>query len=106
MTVNITQFKYEGAWGPFKIKSICEECNLTTSILKNMMEKEFKDKDVIFETKPWLSNWIYCFLKGCWHAPIIVVDGKKFYQFSEKQPLFNREELKNYVYKKVEEAQT
>lgn len=44
--VVITQFKWEGRLGPFHIKTSCGECNLTSSILKNMMENEFKNKNV------------------------------------------------------------
>jgi hypothetical protein len=101
MTVNITQYKYQGKWGPFKLKSACEECNLTTQIIQDMMKNEFMDKDVVFETKPWLDNWIGLFLKGAWHAPIILVNGKKFYVYNEKNPLFNRKELVDLVLSKL-----
>ncbi len=101
MTVKITQYKYQGTWGPFKIKSACEECNLTTQVLKDMIQREFKGKDVLFETKPWLDNWPGLLLKGARHAPIILVDGKKFYHFSKKNPLFNRKELEGLVLSKL-----
>ncbi len=97
MTVKITQYKWEGNWGPFKITSNCSECDLTIQMLNYLMDTEFKDKDVKFELKPWLNNWIYCLLRGTWHAPIIMVNNKKFHQFSEKDPIFNKEKLVEHV---------
>jgi len=91
--VLITQFKWAGKLGPFNIKTSCSECDLTTSTLKDIMETEFKDKNVKLNVKPWLDNFFYCILRGTWHPPIIMVNGKKFYQFNEKQPLFDREKL-------------
>lgn len=91
--VTITQFKWAGKLGPFHIKTSCDECDLTTTILRDMMQNEFKDKDVTLEVKPWLDNLLYCLLRGAWHAPIIMVNGKKLYQFSKKQPLFDRNNI-------------
>jgi hypothetical protein len=101
MTVTITQYKYAGKWGPFKITSACEECDLTTATIEDMMENEFKGKDVILRKKPWLDNWISCIFKGAWHAPIVIVDGKKFYQFSDENPLFDRKKLENLIKNKL-----
>ncbi len=102
MPVKITQYKYEGRWGPFKIDEPCRECDVTTGVLKDMMKKELKGLDVVLEIKPWLDNWIYCLSRGAWHAPIIMVDNNKFYQYSEKEPLFNREKLKEAIIKRKE----
>ena len=54
--------------------------DFNTALLHDMMEKEFKDKDVIFEIKPWLDNWFKVLLKRGWHAPVIMVNGKVFAQ--------------------------
>ncbi|MDP6685981.1 MAG: hypothetical protein QGI05_03415 [Candidatus Omnitrophota bacterium] len=91
--VVITQFKWAGSLGPIHIKNTCSECDITTAILKNMIEKEFKGKGVALEIKPWLDNLFYCLLRGAWHAPIIMVNGSKFHQFSRKKPLFDRAKL-------------
>jgi len=101
MTVNITQYKWAGKLGPFEIKTKCDECDITSSILEDMLEKDFKDKDVIIEIKPWLNNFFYCFIRLAWHAPLILVDGKKFHQFNTKNPIFDRKKLKELVYKKL-----
>jgi hypothetical protein len=101
MPVKITLYKYLGKWGPFRIKEACEECDIASGILKDMMKNEFKGRAVTYEEKPWLNNWIYCLLRGAWHAPIVMVNGRRFHQFSEKDPIFNREKLKEHVLMKL-----
>lgn len=101
-TVVITKFNWAGRLGPFKIKTSCGECDLTTSVLKGLMEKEFKDKNVRLEIKPWLDNLFYCILRMCWHAPIVMVNGRKFHQYSKKHPLFDRQRLVELVNKYLE----
>lgn len=96
-SVVINFFEWAGKLGPFRIKTHCGDCDLTIAILKAMMEDEFKGKDVKLEIKPWLDNFFYCIARGTWHAPIIIVNGKKFYQFSEEEPLFDREKLEQVV---------
>ena len=91
--VVITQFKWAGKFGPIQIKSHCGECDLTTTFLKKLMEEEFKDKNVKLEIKPWLDNIFYCILRGARHAPIVMVNGKKFHQHSKKYPLFDKNKL-------------
>lgn len=99
--VTITQFKWAGKLGPVRIKTTCDQCDLTTATLQNMMENEFKGKSVAFEVKPWLDNLFYCLVRGTWHAPIIMVNGKKFYQFKEEEPLFNPDKLAEQVKKEL-----
>ena len=96
--VNIELFLWEGKFGPFKIKSHCEECDIEESILKNMMEEDFKGKNVKLTVKPWLDNWLYCLCKFSWHPPILIVNGKKFHQYSYNKPLFDRNLLKKRVF--------
>jgi len=76
--VLIEQYKWAGKWGPFKVKVRCGECDLTTSILKSLMQKEFKGKKVQLEIKPWLDNWMHCALKGGFRAPLVYINGKLF----------------------------
>ena len=100
-SITITQFKWAGRFGPIRIQNHCDQCDLTTATLQDMMENEFKEKQVNFEVKPWLDNLFYCLRRGTWHAPIIMVNGKKFYQFSKKEPLFDREKLAEHVVKEL-----
>ena len=78
--VNIIDYKWSGSWGPFKIKTSCGECDFNIALLKDMMDKEFKKKDVDLQIKPWLNNWFRVVLKGGWHAPVIMINGKLFAQ--------------------------
>lgn len=91
--VRITQYKWEGKWGPFKIKSKCDECNLTTSVLKETIKNYNKKTNVKIIIKPWLDNWWFCLKKGAFHPPIIMINNIKFHQFSKKNPLFNPKKL-------------
>lgn len=91
--VIITQFKWAGDWGPLHIKSHCNECDLVTSILRGMLEREFKGKNVILEVRPWLNNILFCLRRGAWHPPIIMVDRRIFFQFSHKKPMFDKGKL-------------
>lgn len=74
--VIIYNYKWEGKWGPFKIKTECGECNLSTGILKALVKDKYKGKPVTLEIKPWLNNWWRVIWRGAWHAPIIMVNNK------------------------------
>lgn len=78
--VEVIDYKWVGKWGPFKIKTQCGECDFDTALIKDMMKKEFKGKDISFEVKPWLDNWWRVIWKFAWHAPIIMVNGKVYSQ--------------------------
>ena len=92
--INIVQYKWEGKWGPFKVKVRCGECDLSSTILKSMIKKEFKGKDVKLTILPWLDNWYKVILKGGWHAPIFIVNGRLFSQGN----VISRSKLKEYTY--------
>ena len=95
--VIITQYKWAGEWGPFRILSQCQECDLTTSLIKKSYEENFREKGVVLEIKPWLDNIWYCLTRGAWHAPIIMINGKFFHQYSHQIPLFDRQRLIDQV---------
>ena len=101
MTVKIVEYEWAGKKLFWKIKTHCKECDLTNAVLKDMMNNEFKGKDVTFEVKPWLNSVFYCFFRGTWHPPIVMVNGRKFHQFSHHDQLFNRKKLAEYVLKKL-----
>ena len=100
--VTVTEYVWAGKWGPFRITSHCKECDITWAMLQDMRDKEFKGLEVEIEQKPWLDHWQYCLRQGAYHAPIVMVDGKKFHQHSRNDPLINRNKLVKYVLGKLE----
>lgn len=74
--VNITVFRWAGAWGPFKVKIPCGECALTQDVIQDTLNTELPDVPVKLEIREWLSEWWKPLLKGGWHAPIVMVEGK------------------------------
>ena len=79
----ITDFKWAGKLGPIEIKSPCNECDVITNMLTKMIDEDLKGKNAVLEVKPWLNNIFYCLARGAWHAPIIIVNGKKFFFWSD-----------------------
>lgn len=74
--VEILLYRWAGTWGPFKVNIPCGECTLTGDIIRDTIEHELAGIPVTFKTLDWLSNWWKPVLKGGWHAPIVLVDGK------------------------------
>lgn len=74
--IKITIYRWAGRWGPFKVNIPCGECALTADIVRDVAETELAGIPVEIETLDWLSNWWKPVLKGGWHAPIVLVEGK------------------------------
>ena len=74
--VRVTLFRWAGAWGPFKVRIPCGECALTKDVIQDTLTTELVDIPVKLEIREWLSEWWKPLLKGGWHAPIVLVDGK------------------------------
>ena len=72
--VKIKVYKWAGKFGPFKIESTCGECRYAMRVINDVCD-EFGDAVSIKEAE-WLSNWYKPILKGGWHAPIVMVNGK------------------------------
>ena len=79
-TATIIMYRWEGKKFGIEIKSECKECEMNTAILASMKQKEFTNKPVVIEIKPWLSNLWEALRHGGWHAPVILVNGKLFSQ--------------------------
>lgn len=73
--INITVYRWGGAWGPFSVKIPCGECALTTDIIHDTLAHELDHIQVEVETYDWLSHWWKPFIKGGFFAPIIMVNG-------------------------------
>ena len=78
--VHILYYRYAGDFLFFHITKRCEECDITYAVLQRLMADVFHDKRVTLEVRPWLDNWWRVLLRGGWHAPIVMVNGRVFSQ--------------------------
>jgi glutaredoxin len=74
--VSIILYRWAGAFGPFRIKIPCGECALTRDVIEDTLANELADIPVALEIRDWLSLWWQPLLKGGWHAPIVMVEGR------------------------------
>jgi glutaredoxin len=74
--INITVYRWAGAWGPFKVNIPCGECTLTKDIIQDTLDNELAGIDVTLDMRDWLSEWWKPLLQGGWHAPIVLVNGR------------------------------
>ena len=74
--VNITVFRWAGAWGPFKVNIPCGECSLTHDIIQDCIATDLAGIEVELDLRDWLTEWWKPLPKGGWHAPIVLVNGK------------------------------
>ena len=75
-TIKIQVYRWAGAWGPFKVSIPCGECSLTKDVIQDTIDNELDGIPVELEMRDWLSEWWKPLLKGGWHAPIVIVEGK------------------------------
>ena len=74
--IQITVFRWAGAWGPFKVNIPCGECSLTRDIIEDCMATDLAGIPVQLDLRDWLSEWWRPLPQGGWHAPIVLVQGK------------------------------
>lgn len=74
--VKITVFRWAGSWGPFKVKIPCGECALTLDIIQDTLKNELSGIEIGLDIRDWLTEWWKPLVKGGWHAPIVMVNGK------------------------------
>lgn len=74
--IQLRLYKFEGAWGPFKVKIPCGECTLTEDIIASTLTHELAGANVTISAKEWLSHWWEPLIHGGWHAPIVLMDNK------------------------------
>lgn len=78
--VNVCIYTWAGQKGPFRIKSYCEECDLTFHLLEEIRKRGLSGAPVRVEIKPWLSHLWEALAAGGWHPPVVVIDGRRFSQ--------------------------
>lgn len=81
-SVKIVLFRWAGKWGPFKVNIPCGECSLTKDVIIDTMETELAGIPVKLDIREWLTEWWRPLLKGGWHAPIVMVEGRVISQGS------------------------
>lgn len=74
--ITITLYRWAGQWGPFKINIPCGECGLTHGVIEDVIKTECNNIPIEYEEFEWLSHWWKPLLKGGWHAPIVLVNGR------------------------------
>jgi hypothetical protein len=56
-------------------KKFCEECDLSVDVANKVANEVGSDK-VSVEVRPWLSQIFRALLRGGYHPPVVLVDGK------------------------------
>lgn len=74
--VRVTLYRWAGKWGPFKVNIPCGECALTKDVLLDTFETDLAGIPIELDVRDWLTEWYKPLLKGGWHAPIVLVEGK------------------------------
>jgi len=75
-SIALTLYRWAGAWGPFRVSIPCGECSLTKDVIQDTLDTELKGIEVTLDIRDWLSEWWKPLMKGGWHAPIVMVEGK------------------------------
>ncbi len=74
--ISIRLYRWAGAWGPFRVSIPCGECALTRDVIEDTLAHELEGIPVTLDVREWLSEWWRPLLRGGWHAPIVMVEGR------------------------------
>ncbi len=78
--VNVLVYRITGKQLFFNVdESFCEECDLTVRRIVELSER-LPDIHIKLSVKPWLNNMFRVLLKGGWHPPVVLVNGKRISQ--------------------------
>ena len=78
--LNILIYKISGKQLFFNVpKSVCEECDLSVAMVKKVAKRVNGNK-ISIKVRPWFNYLPQALLKGGWHPPIVLVNGKIFSQ--------------------------
>ena len=55
--INITVYRWAGAWGPFRVNIPCGECSLTGDIIRHCLQTDLAGIDVELVVRDWLTEW-------------------------------------------------
>lgn len=76
--VKVTLFRWVGVWGPLNIKIPCGVCALTKDVIRDTLKHERAGVAVDLVIRDWLTEWWRPLIKGGWHAPIVMVEGRGY----------------------------
>ena len=80
VAVSVVVYRITGKQLFFNVdESYCEECDITIRHIIELSEK-LPDIHIKLIVKPWLNNMFQVLLKGGWHPPVVLVDGKRISQ--------------------------
>ena len=78
--VNVVVYKMTGKQLFFNVpESICEECDLSVERVKSVAKK-IGDSKINIEVEPWFNHMMKVLLKGGWHPPVVMINGRIFSQ--------------------------
>ena len=82
MSEDVTVFYITGRQlGPISVPdSWCEECDLTVRAVQSALAEVDPEGSLSFRAKPWMRHAVPALLKGGWHPPVVVIDGKVYSQ--------------------------
>ena len=55
--VQVSVYRWAGAWGPFRIRVPCGECFLTGKVIEDVLANELDGVPVALAVHDWLSGW-------------------------------------------------
>jgi hypothetical protein len=90
--VKITIYWYAGKFLWKEITETCDECDLTIALARRLV-REIGEEKVELEVKPWLDHFFEALFHLGWHAPIVLVNGKRFSQGVVPDPEKLRERI-------------
>lgn len=77
--VKITVYQWAGKKWFFHIEGECIECDLTVAQIRRLIQAN-PSWPIQVEVKPWLTYLWESLRHGGWHAPVVLVDGKRVRQ--------------------------
>ncbi len=78
--VNVTLYRWAGRKLFWEIRGECAECDVSLRLIRRLLETEFAGSPVRFEVKNWLDHLFASLLRGGWHPPVVLVNGKLYSQ--------------------------
>ncbi len=77
--MTITVFRITGRQLFFTVpERVCEECDVTVQVTRAVADRY--PGRVVVEIKPWINHLPSALLRGGWHPPVVLVEGRRVSQ--------------------------